>query len=162
MLAAMKMTSLIADRLRTGSFVWLMDLYEENYRQLDRLFQPRRLLPDRYRSDVGDGLDLLLEIVDRQKHTTEIRLSYDLLDPATGLRSPSALLRVYDDARLAEATHCLPGRQLIDVLGPFPAPRRVLDHRLRMNSFLSRWLDYLGEHGHSWHTLTINDSVSAN
>ena len=48
--------------------------------------------------------------------------------------------------------HCLPGRQMIDVLGPFPPVRVVADHRLRMNTFLSRWLAYLADHGHSRHT----------
>jgi uncharacterized protein len=157
----MKPSSTDRLKLAPGSFVWLMDLYEENYRRLDRLFRPSKLLPDRYRSSVGDDIDLLLHVVDRQVHTTEISLSYTLVDPGTGLATPSAVLRVYEDARLAEATHCLPGRQLVDVLGPFAKPRTVLEHRLRMNSFLSRWLDYLGDHGHSWHTLTIDDVESA-
>lgn len=138
-------------------FAWLMDLYEENHARLERLFAPASLVPDSYRSSVGDGLDVLLEIIERHAYTTEIRLSYDLVDPETGLNTPSAILRVYADARVAEATHCLPGRQMIDVLGPFPPIRVVADHRLRMNSFLNRWLSYLGDHGHSHHTLTIDD-----
>lgn len=150
---------LARDKLLPGRFVWLMDLYEENYGRLERLFAPSALVPDRYRSSVGDGLDLLLEIVERHAYTTEIRLSYDLIDPDTGLRTPSAILRVYDDARLAEATHYQPGRQMIDVLRPFPSAQVVVDHRLRMNSFLSRWLDYLSEHGHSRHSLTIDDKI---
>jgi uncharacterized protein YqiB (DUF1249 family) len=153
----MRLPSIAPDKLLPGRFVWLMDLYEENYLRLERIFGTSRLVPDRYLSSVGDGLDVVLEVLDRQAHTTEIRLSYALVDPATGLATPSAVLRVYRDARLAEATHCLPGRQLVDVLGAHAAPKRVLDHRMRMNSFLSRWLDYLAEHGHSWHTLTIAD-----
>jgi uncharacterized protein YqiB (DUF1249 family) len=145
------------ERLLPGSFVWLMELYEENFQRLERVFGTSRLVPDRYLSSVGDGLDVVLDVLDRQAHTTEIRLSYALVDPATGLATPSAVLKIYRDARLAEATHCLPGRQLVDVLGAHAAPRRILDHRMRMNSFLSRWLDYLAEHGHSWHTLTIAD-----
>lgn len=156
----MRQTLIARDKLIPGRFVWLMDIYEENFLRLERMFGTSRLLPDRYVSSVGDGLDVVLEVLERQAHTTEIRLSYALVDPATGLATPSAVLRVYRDARLAEATHCLPGRQLVDVLGAHAAPRRVLDHRVRMNSFLSRWLDYLAEHGHSWHTLTIADDKS--
>ncbi|HEX6613616.1 MAG TPA: DUF1249 domain-containing protein, partial [Rhodanobacteraceae bacterium] len=38
-------------------------------------------------------------------------------------------------------------------LGPFAPARNVLQHRLRMNSFLNRWLEYLAEQGHSIGTL---------
>lgn len=156
----MRSGPLACTRLLPGRFVQLMDLYEDNYARLHRLFAPDVLVPDRYRSSVGDGFDVVLAIVERHAYTTELRLSYDLIDPNTGLHTPSAMLRVYADARLAEATHCLPGRQLIDVLGPFPSVQTVADHRLRMNSFLSRWLDYLREHGHGRQTLTIDDQNS--
>lgn len=156
----MTRTLIAHDKLLPGRFVRLMDFYEDNYARLQRLFAPGSLVPDSYRSSVGDGFDVLLDIVERHAYTTEIRLSYDLHDPVTGLATPSAMLRVYDDARLAEATHCLPGRQLVDVLGPFPAAHTVVEHRLRMNSFLSRWLDYLRQHGHGLNTLTIADKVA--
>lgn len=155
----MSHTLIARHRLLPGRFVQLMDLYEDNYARLDRLFGPATLVPDCYRSSVADGFDVLLDIVERHAYTTELRLSYDLVDPHTGLHTPSAMLRIYADACLAEATHCLPGRQLIDVLGPFPTVRAMSDHRLRMNSFLSRWLDYLRDHGHSRQTLTIADEA---
>lgn len=153
----MSQTTIAQHRLLPGRFVQLMDLYEDNYARLDRLFAPANLVPDSYRSSVGDGFDVLLEIIERHAYTTELRLSYDMVDPHTGLHTPSAILRIYADARLAEATHCLPGRQLIDVLGPFPTVRAMSDHRLRMNRFLSRWLDYLRDHGHGRYSLTIAD-----
>ncbi len=151
----MTILQLSSERLLSRRFVWLMDLYEENFNRLEKLFSPSTLVPDRYRSSVHDGFDVLLEIVERHAYTTEMRLSYDLVDPATGLHTPSAMLRLYADARLAEATHCLPGRQLVDVLGPFPPASTVVEHRLRMNNFLSRWLDYLSGHGHGTQTLMI-------
>lgn len=146
---------LTPERLLPRPFALLMDLYEENYERLEKLFGPSSLVPDLYRSSASDGFDVLLEIVGRHAYTTELRLSYDLVDPTTGLHTPSVMLRIYSDARLAEATHCLPGRQLVDVLGPFPPARTVMQHRLRMNSFLSRWLDYLSGHGHGRHTLMV-------
>jgi uncharacterized protein len=30
----------------------------------------------------------------------------------------------------------------------YPAPGEALDHRLRMNTFLGKWLQYLAERGH--------------
>jgi hypothetical protein len=54
---------------------------------------------------------------------------------------------MYTDAHVAEALHCHPGRHLWQVLGPFPPAHTVFQHRLRMNGFLSRWLEYLASRG---------------
>ena len=35
----------------------------------------------------------------------------------------------------------------------YPPPQRILDHRLRMNTFLGKWLQYLAEQGHGVATL---------
>ncbi|MGN6381871.1 MAG: DUF1249 domain-containing protein, partial [Dyella sp.] len=72
-----------------------------------------------------------------------------------------AQLRMYHDAHVAEALHCHPGRHLWQVLGPFPPAHTVLQHRLRMNGFLTRWLEYLAEQGHSVGTLERDDAAPA-
>jgi uncharacterized protein len=141
-------------RSRAGAFLpdrfgLLMGLYEENYRRLTRLFAPHRLAIGEYQSSVGDGLDVLLSIQERHPYTIEIGLSYGVMDASTGHPAPSAQLRMYLDAHVAEALHCEPGRDLWQVLGPLAPARNVMQHRLRMNSFLDRWLEYLAEQGHS-------------
>src|SRR3569623_959176 len=103
--------------LLPGRFEFLMGLYAETYHRLTHLFAPQQLAPGRYRSSVDDG--------------------------HTGHPTPSAQLRMYTVAHVAEALHCHPGRHLWQVLGPFPEAHTVLQHRLRMNGFLSRWLEYL-------------------
>ena len=140
--------------LLPGRFEFLMGLYAENYHRLARLFAPQRLDAGRYVSRVDDGLDVHLQVQERHPYTLELELTYDLLDEQTGLRTPSAQLRVYTDAHVAEALHCHPGRHLWQVLGPFPPAHTVLQHRLRMNGFLTRWLEYLAGQGHSVHTLS--------
>ena len=142
-----------ASALLPGRFNWLMGLYAENHLRLMRLFAPQRLSLGEYVSSVGDGLDLRLSIQERHPYTVELGLSYTLLDAATGHPAPSAQLRMYLDARTTEALHCQPGRELWQVLGPFAPSRSVLQHRLRMNSFLNRWLEYVAEQGHSIGTL---------
>ena len=141
-----------ADALLPGRFGWLMGLYAENHQRLVRMFSPQRLPAGEYVSSVGDGLDLRLVIQERHPYTIEIGLSYELLDASTGQPAPSAQLRMYLDAHATEALHCQPGRELWQVLEPLQA-KGVLTHRLRMNSFLNRWLEYLGEQGHSIGTL---------
>ncbi len=133
---------------KINRFSWLMALYAENHQRLHRLFMPERLGQGRYVSSVGDGLDLQLDILAQHAYTTELRLSYTMLDPVTGEPDPSAYLRLYRDARQVEATHCYIGRRWQDVIGMYPPPAEVLDHRLRMNTFLGKWLQYLAERGH--------------
>ena len=127
-------------RLRLGKFGWLMALYAENHGRLQRLFEPADLAPGRYASDIGDGLALQLDVLGQHRYTTELRLTYNMLDPVTGEPDPSAYLRVYHDARQVEATHCYVGRRWQDVIGMYPPPAEVIGHRLRMNTFLGKWL----------------------
>ena len=138
---------------RLSRFGWLMGLYAENHARLQRLFEPADLACGDYVSSIGDGLDLQLQVIEHHAYTVELRLSYGLVDPQTGLFDPSANLRMYRDARQVEATHCYAGRRWQDVIGMFPPPERILDHRLRMNTFLGKWLQYMAEQGHGVATL---------
>lgn len=146
-------TSRVARLPGIGRFGWLMALYAENHRKLVRLFAPADLAPGHYVSSNGDGLDLRLEVIARHPYTVELRMTYALLDPVTGEPDPSAFLRLYRDARQVEATHCYVGRRWQDVIGMYPPPAEVIGHRLRMNTFLGKWLDYLAENGHGVATL---------
>ena len=133
---------------------WLMALYAENHARLVRLFEPGDLAPAIYVSSVGDGLDLRLDVIERHAYTSELRLAYVALpDPVTGEPDPSAYLRFYRDARQVEATHCYVGRRWQDAIGLFPPPAALIGHRMRMNTFLGKWLDYLAAQGHGVATL---------
>ena len=154
------MSSVLARRQRYPSlsrFGWLMGLYAENHARLERLFAPAELACGGYVSSIGDGLDVHLDVVERHAYTVELRMSYGLVDPLTGQPDPSAHLRLYRDARQVEATHCYVGRRWQDVIGLDAPPPLVLDHRLRMNTFLGKWLLYLGERGHGVATLHALD-----
>lgn len=143
---------------RPSRFGYLMGLYAENHARLARMFAPDALVEDRYVSSVDDGLDLHVDVLERHPYTTELRLTYGLRDPVTGEPDPSAFLRCYRDARLVEATHCYVGRNWQDVLGLRPSAASMLGHRLRMNSFLNKWLQFLGEQGHSRFTLRVAEA----
>lgn len=144
---------------KINRFAWLMALYAENHQRLHRLFVPERLIEGRYVSSVGDGLDLQLDIIAQHAYTTELRLSYAMLDPVTGEPDPSAYLRLYRDTRQVEATHCYLGRRWQDAIGMYPQPAVVLDHRLRMNTFLGKWLQYLAERGHGALCLELHGAL---
>lgn len=155
------MSSVLARNARIpklSRFGWLMGLYAENHALLTRLFQPGDLSVGRYRSSIGDGIDVALDVTALHAYTVELRLSYALVDPVTGEPDPSAHLRLYRDARQVEATHCYIGRRWQDVIGMYPPPAEVVGHRLRMNTFLGKWLHYLAEQGHGVATLTRDDT----
>ena len=142
---------------KLSRFAWLMGLYAENHRKLDRLFTPAVLATGHYVSRGSSGLPLRLEIIEQHKFTTELRLTYDVRDPVTGEPDPSAHLRLYRDARQAEATHCYVGRRWQDVIGMYPPPAELVGHRLQMNTFLGKWLDHLAGQGHGVATLQRED-----
>ncbi len=146
---------------RLTRFGWLMALYSENHSRLEKSFAPAGLAPGRYLSSVGDGLDLQLDVIEQHRYTTELRLTYAMPDPVTGQPDPSAYLRLYNDARQVEATHCYVGRRWQDVIGMYPPPAQLLGHRLRMNTFLGKWLEYLDGRGHGVATLLPAGEIPA-
>ncbi|WP_372165987.1 DUF1249 domain-containing protein [Xanthomonas axonopodis] len=141
---------------KLSRFGWLMGLYAENFQHLTRLFAPADLAPGSYVSSIGDGLNLRLDVIECHRSTVELRLTYDLCDPVTGEPDPSAYVRLYRDARQAETTHCYVGRRWQDVTGMFPPPAELISHRMRMNTFLGKWLEYLAERGHGVATLRLD------
>ena len=146
---------------RLSRFAWLMGLHAENFGKLSRMFQPQGLAEGRYLSRVGDGLDLAVDVLAQHPYTVELRLSYLMADTVTGQPDPSAYLRLYRDARQAEATHCYVGRHWQDVLGMHPTVEAMVGHRLRMASFLGKWLDFLDGQGHGPHSLFAADPAPA-
>jgi len=137
---------------RMSRFAWLMALYAENHGRLQKLFAPESLALGSHVSTGRDGLDLRVDLVECHPYTIELRLSYPQLREG-GQPDPIAWVRHYCDTRQAEVTHCHVGRRWQDVLGLQPPLTTIIDHRMRMNVFFSKWLEYLGEQGHSPGTL---------
>lgn len=126
-----------------------MGLYGENYWTLTRLFAVQQLEIGRYRSEVDHGPALILDVRERAPFTVELKMSYEMIDAVSGNPDPSAHVRFYCDARVAEVTACHVGSRIEDVLGRDADPQQIVQHRLRMNAFLGKWLTYLEQCGHS-------------
>jgi len=69
---------------------------------------------------------------------------------------------MYHDAHMAEVMHCHADKRLSRAIGPLRPARSIFQQRLRMSSFLNRWLEYLAEQGHSIGTLEPLTGASAN
>ncbi len=101
------MSTLVAQRrsVLPSRFAWLMGMHGENYHRLDRLFAPQRLAAGFYFSSVDDHLDVRLHVIEHHAYTIDIELTYCIRDVETGGLVPSARIRMYRDARVAEVLH---------------------------------------------------------
>ena len=93
-------------RARPVSFVSLMTLYESNFIRLRGLMGDVRTLAGRIISSAPSDCDLHLEVVEHSPYTTVLRLTYMFDEAAGQVADPDLEVRVYHDARLAEASHC--------------------------------------------------------
>jgi len=135
---------------RPVSFVSLMTLYESNYVRLRRLAGDVRRLSGAQLSRVPGDCDLHLEVLEHSRYTSILRMTY-YFDAEAGLvADPDLELRVYHDARLAEASAC--GRWV-----RHPGLRHIrsslsaaLGERWLRNMLLNKWLDYCTDRGHAF------------
>lgn len=137
-------------RARPASFVGLMTLYESNYVRLRGLAGDLRALSGRRVSRVPSDCDLHLDTVEHSPYTTVFRLTYFFDDVPGPAADPDLEVRVYHDARLAEASRC--GRWVRHP-GLASIRSRVsasLGERWLRNMLLNKWLDYCVERGHGF------------
>jgi len=135
-------------RARPVSFVSLMTLYESNYIRLRDLVGDVRALGGLQVSRAAADCDLHLETVEHSRYTSVLRLTY-FFDEASGtVADPDLEVRVYHDARLAEASRCArwvrhPGLESIR-----SGLSAALGERWLRNMLLNKWLDYCFDRGH--------------
>ncbi len=133
-------------RATPRSFVALMSLYESNYLRLCRLIgEPAQLRDSRVSRLAGD-CDLVLTVVEHCAYTTTLNLTYVSEEWAEHegrpLRLPDLTVRVYRDARLAEAM-ALSGFAVASAV-----VERELAQRWHRNTVLNKWLEYCIDSGH--------------
>jgi uncharacterized protein len=131
------------------SFAGLMTLYEGNYQRLRRLIPELARPPARACSMVDGDLDLYLETLERCPYTTTLRLTYWFESDGAALDpDPDLIVRVYHDARMAEATSCRHYHRH-RVLRPFLTPGgEEVSRRWSRNLMFHKWLEFCLEHGH--------------
>ena len=128
-------------------YVSLMDLHENNYLRFKRLVADLDTITDQAVSVVPGCLDLHLQIIERSKFTTTVRMTYHFLENQQLIAEPDLKLRIYHDARLVEvlAGHLKHGRQRLDHL-----PATALKFKWRLNRLLYKWLGYCLHLGHEF------------
>lgn len=124
----------------------LMALYEQNYLNM-RLLVPglTDLECGEYWSILPDCLDLRLRVLERSRYTTTVNLSYVFSPDSGRVDKPDLVVRVYHDARSAEAMSGL-------IHGDRLSRREVRDLQRgwTLNRFLYKWLRYNLHRGHQF------------
>lgn len=135
-------------RARPGSFVSLMSLYESNYIRLAWLVPDLHTVQGAQTSQVAGDCPLHLEVAERSRYTTTLRLTYIFDEAGEPLADPDLMIRVYHDARLAEVQACARWHRhsLLESLRSQLVQQ--LGERWLRNIMLNKWLDYCVERGH--------------
>jgi hypothetical protein len=135
-------------RARPRSFVSLMTLYESNFIRLGWLVPDLKCLRGSLTSEIAGEPALELSVVEQCRYTTALQMNYVFGDGAAPAREPGLEIRVYHDARLAEAcgTGAMPSHpRLRQIVGDVA---RNHGQRWSCNMLLNKWLEYCVGNGH--------------
>lgn len=135
-------------RARPRSFTSLMTLYESNYIRLGWLVPGLKKIEGSLRSEVSGEPSLELSVVEQCRYTTALQLTYLFGEGAEAAREPELGIRVYHDARLAEACGAggAPSHPGLRMLAAGVEPGRGA--RWSCNMLLNKWLEYCVGSGH--------------
>ena len=136
-------------RSRRGYQIDLSDLHaqcEANYHRLMRLF-PEYEQRSECVFAAGD-VSVVLEVMARDRYTTDMRLRYQGATP--GLPKSSHFdLRLYHDARMAEVVHCSTSRRF-EARYRYPNPDMLQrDEKFQQNRFAAELLEFCLNNGRS-------------
>ncbi len=131
---------------RPNTFAGLMELYETNYIKIKKLCSNFNKLGEYSISQIEKGLDLHLYVLERNKYTITIKLTYIFTDlPDEPKDFPNVVIRVYFDAMQAEVLHRVsrssPSKYLYS---------SQLCSKWRDNRFLFKWLSFCLHQGHGF------------
>ena len=125
-----------------------MELYECNYIRLRNLLPDVDAIPDEVISRLPGVLDLHLSVVERNKFTTTLHLTYYFTDQEGRFPAPDMRVRMYHDAQVGEVIACGRRRGLRHAEYNRMFNTYTLVEKWHMNRFLQKWLGYCLMQGH--------------
>lgn len=135
---------------RPGSFTGLMTIYESNYVKLLQVADVDAATTAGRISRVPKDCELHLDVLRTEPYTTTLRMTYWFDESGEPVADPDLTVRVYHDARLAEALAARIAHRHRVLQDLDPAHAAELGRRWRVNMLLNKWLDYLLEVGHAF------------
>lgn len=134
--------------IKPRSFAGLMSMYESNYLRLLNLIPELERIDGCYRSRVAGECDLHLEILQRERYTLTMSMTYYFSNETEIVADPDMLVRVYFDGQLAEAMSLGKDHRQVQFRRLFRAHGNELGRRWTRNLILNKWLEYLLDQGH--------------
>lgn len=125
-----------------------MSLYESNFVRLGWLFPQETQLGATMISEARGDLPLYLDVIEDCRYTTTLRLTYLFQDPDGWVADPDLRVRLYHDARMAEAMACTDHHRHAALREMDPGPGAELSRRWTRNVMLNKWLEYCSDKGH--------------
>lgn len=122
----------------------LMSLCEENFVRLSRLAPDLPARRGSYVSRGTEGVALYLDIEEKARFTTSIRLTHRFPVQGFSLPDPDARLRVYHDARQVEVIDLR--QTILPLRTDYRSP--ALAEKWQVNLFIAKWLAYCLRQGH--------------
>lgn len=143
---------------RPNTFAGLMELYESNYIKIKKLCANFKNLDEHSVSQIEKGLDLHLRVLERNKYTITINLTYAFANlPEEPRNYPNVVVRIYFDAMQAEVLH-----RVTRLKSPNSGNRSHLRNKWRDNRFLFKWLTFCLHQGHSFKVKNCSASCTNN
>ena len=134
--------------VRPRSFAGLMTLYAGNYVRLRQLLGNIPDLPPALVSASTSDLSIYLVLDGHSRYTTSLRMTYWFNSNGLISADPDLLVRVYHDARLAEAVSCRERPRHSVFKGLWVPAMAELERRWSLNMMLSKWLEHCLDHRH--------------
>jgi len=126
--------------------------HEDNYHLLGLLLPNKLIESYTYTSSLMDKPQLNIQVINNYKYTLELEFSY-AFDFG---KSEKILIKIYQDAKVAEIVYCTDVQQFIRLMGPKICPKIHKETRSVLNIFLNKWLNYLLQNNYShnqWDTI---------
>jgi uncharacterized protein YqiB (DUF1249 family) len=136
--------------VQPGSLGGLISLYEGNFIKLRALLGEPAAATGPSRSVSATDCPLHLTIEEDSRYTRLLRLTYLFEEPGGAVADPDLVVRVYLDARVVEVIGWAAFHRHDALAAIASRWAREIDRRWARNMVLSKWLDYLLEHGHSF------------
>jgi len=144
-------------------FIGLMDLYDRNFTLINLLIPDLLVLPEKNVIQLVGLPDLYLDIQERCKFTTMLKLTYwfsvcsedeeNTANKGEGevelIADPDLNIRVYHDARAVEAMSCKTSG-FMSIKKKEMGEKKHLDCRWDSNMFLNKWLEYMVGSGYEF------------
>lgn len=134
--------------VRPRSFAGLMTLYEGNHVRLRQLLGNLWRLPSMLVSTSSSDLSIHLTLDAHSRYTTSLRMTYWLDNNGLTSADPDLMVRIYHDARLAEALSCCEQPRHIVFKGLWMPAAAELERRWLLNILLNKWLEHCLDHRH--------------